>query len=177
MKLVQMANEAGGKDNITVQLVEFVISIKKEEKQNKGLHKKIFLTTGLSVIVILAVLLTAYFIFFKEDKINKGSTNKIQQIDSAAQDDIILPLVPAAPESTPGVQPQVPPTQPAQTPMQKPPVQVPVPPIQVSPSPMPQIPAQPTQESNSPTVENPQSEGSQVEIEANPTGNAPGVEQ
>jgi protein phosphatase len=64
MNLVQMANEAGVKDNITVQLVEFAVSIKKEGAQEKALNKKRLLAAGLSVIFILAaVSLTVYFVF------------------------------------------------------------------------------------------------------------------
>jgi protein phosphatase len=79
MKLVQMANEAGGKDNITVQLVEFAVSTPKDKTQNKELNKKLFLVTGLAVVVILVVLLTAYFIFFRkysDGKVDSNETNK-----------------------------------------------------------------------------------------------------
>jgi protein phosphatase len=86
-KLVETANEAGGKDNITVQLVEFAVSTKKEETKNKKLNKNLFLAIGLAVIGILAVLCIAYFIFFGKDKGGKGDTNETVTTEDVAQDD------------------------------------------------------------------------------------------
>ena len=74
-KLVKMANEAGGKDNITVQLVEFAVSTK-NEKPKKESAKKPFLAAGLAVIVILAALLMAYIILFEKNKTDKGDSNE-----------------------------------------------------------------------------------------------------
>jgi hypothetical protein len=71
--LVEMANEAGGKDNITVQLVEFAVSTKKEETKNKGSNKKLFLAIGLAIAAILAVLLIAYFVFLGKNKTRDSS--------------------------------------------------------------------------------------------------------
>jgi protein phosphatase len=84
MKLVQMANEAGGKDNITVQLVEFAVSSKKETK-NRGSKKKLFLVAGLSAIVILTVLVVC-FVFVKKDNADKGALNEIEQTPPAVQE-------------------------------------------------------------------------------------------
>jgi serine/threonine protein phosphatase PrpC len=88
-KLVEMANEAGGKDNITVQLVEFAVSTKKEKTKNKESNKKPFLAAGLAAVVILAVLLTAYFIFFRKDKAEKNDSNETVQTEGAVQVEII----------------------------------------------------------------------------------------
>jgi protein phosphatase len=88
-KLVEMANEAGGKDNITVQLVEFAVAAKKENPKNKESNKKLFLAAGLAVIVILAVLLTLYFIFFGKNKIEKGDSNENQQMEHTVQGETI----------------------------------------------------------------------------------------
>jgi protein phosphatase len=49
-KLVQMANEAGGKDNITVQVVEFAVSTKSAKKVNKKPAKRLFLFGGLILL-------------------------------------------------------------------------------------------------------------------------------
>jgi protein phosphatase len=85
MKLVEMANEAGGKDNITVQLVEFAVSIKKEKAKNKESNKKPFLVIGLAVIVILAVLLIVSFFFFGKNKTDKGDSSEIVQMEPTTQ--------------------------------------------------------------------------------------------
>jgi protein phosphatase len=82
-KLIQMANEAGGKDNITVQLVEFAVSSKKETKI-RGSKKRLFLVAGLSAIVILMVLVV-YFVFVKKDNADKGALNEIKQTPPAVQ--------------------------------------------------------------------------------------------
>ncbi|GHU17017.1 hypothetical protein FACS1894163_07410 [Spirochaetia bacterium] len=89
-KLVQMANEAGGKDNITVQLVEFAVSSKKGETQNKEVNIKLLLAVGLAGIAFLAVLLIAYFILFGKDKVNKDDVNETVQMERSVQDDTIL---------------------------------------------------------------------------------------
>jgi protein phosphatase len=77
-KLVEMANEAGGKDNITVQLVEFAVSTPKENAKNNALNKKPFSVAGLAIIVILAaalaVLLIAGFIFLGKNKTERGDS-------------------------------------------------------------------------------------------------------
>jgi serine/threonine protein phosphatase PrpC len=83
-RLVQMANEAGGKDNITVQLVEFAVSSKKETK-NRGSKKKLFFVAGLSAIVILTVLVV-YFVFVKKDNADRGALNEIEQTPPAVQE-------------------------------------------------------------------------------------------
>jgi hypothetical protein len=85
MKLVEMANEAGGKDNITVQLVEFAVSIKKEKAKNKESNKKPSLAIGLAIIVILAILLIAYFLFFLKNKTDKSDSNEIVQMERTDQ--------------------------------------------------------------------------------------------
>jgi serine/threonine protein phosphatase PrpC len=88
-KLVEMANEAGGKDNITVQLVEFAVSTKKEKTKNKKLNKKMFLAIGLAVTVILVALLMAYVIFFEKNKADNGDSYKQLTVESAVQAGII----------------------------------------------------------------------------------------
>jgi protein phosphatase len=84
-KLVEMANEAGGRDNITVQLVEFAVSIKKEETKNKSSSKKPFFAIGLAVIAVLAVLVVVCFIFFGKNKTDKNDSNEIAQVEPAVQ--------------------------------------------------------------------------------------------
>ncbi|GHU12588.1 hypothetical protein FACS1894161_1150 [Spirochaetia bacterium] len=160
MKLVQMANEAGGKDNITVQLVEFAVSIKKEDTHNKGINKKLLLTTGISVIVIITVLLAAYVVFFEENNADEDVSNESVPTEPAVQNKNPLPT-PATEESTPPVQPPAPqiPAQPAQ-----PPAPSAETPVQLPPTPPAQPPAPAP---NPPSVEIPQIEGSQVEVEIN----------
>jgi protein phosphatase len=75
-KLVQMANEAGGKDNITVQLVEFAVSSKKDENQNKKLNQKILTGIGLAVIVILAVVIACFLLWKNGYRIVKNTGGK-----------------------------------------------------------------------------------------------------
>jgi serine/threonine protein phosphatase PrpC len=89
MKLVEMANAAGGKDNITVQLVEFAVSTRKEEPKHKKTGKKPFLVIGLAVIVVLAALSTAYFIFFGKNKTDKADLNETAQTESIIQAETI----------------------------------------------------------------------------------------
>jgi serine/threonine protein phosphatase PrpC len=83
-KLVEMANEAGGKDNITVQLVEFVVSTQKEKIKNKESNKKPFHAAGLAIIVILAAVLAALiiacFIFLGKNKAEKDDSNENEKV-------------------------------------------------------------------------------------------------
>jgi hypothetical protein len=76
MKLVEMANEAGGKDNITVQLVEFAVSTAKEEPKHKKTGKNPFLVIGLAVVVVLAVFSTAYYFLLGKNKADKADSSK-----------------------------------------------------------------------------------------------------
>jgi protein phosphatase len=85
-KLVQVANEAGGKDNITVQLVEFAVSFNKKAAKGK-LNKKLVITAALSVIVILAALLIACFIFLGKDNADKADSTETEQTQPPVQDD------------------------------------------------------------------------------------------
>jgi protein phosphatase len=62
-KLVQMANESGGKDNITVELVEFAVSTVVAHKQNKKHPKRLIFFGGL--ILIILVILGACFGLYK----------------------------------------------------------------------------------------------------------------
>jgi hypothetical protein len=89
-KLVQMANEAGGKDNITVELVEFAVSTKNGGVQNKESNKKLFLSIGVSVIVILAVLVIAYFFVFRKIGTDKNEALETVKIERTDQDETIL---------------------------------------------------------------------------------------
>ncbi|GHV31064.1 hypothetical protein AGMMS4952_19050 [Spirochaetia bacterium] len=91
-KLVQMANEAGGKDNITVELVEFAVSTRNGGVQNKESNKKVFLSIGVSVIVILAVLVTAYFFVFRKIGTDKNEAPETVKVERTAQDETIQVL-------------------------------------------------------------------------------------
>jgi hypothetical protein len=82
-KLVEMANEAGGKDNITVQLVEFAVSTKKEETKNKGAAKKPFLAIGF--IALAALLIAACFIFWGRNKRKQDDSDAKAQIEHTVQ--------------------------------------------------------------------------------------------
>jgi cytoskeletal protein RodZ len=83
--LVEMANEAGGKDNITVQLVEFAVSTKKEEAKQKKSNKNPFFAIGLAVIVVMAVLLIAYVFLFQKKKTDKSIQNETAQAAPVVQ--------------------------------------------------------------------------------------------
>jgi protein phosphatase len=73
-KLVQMANEAGGKDNITVELVEFAVSTAKSPVRKRTINKKTLkrvIIVGCSILVILGVLGIGFALGF----ITKSNTN------------------------------------------------------------------------------------------------------
>jgi protein phosphatase len=161
MKLVQMANEAGGKDNITVQLVEFAVSTQRDKTQNKELNKKLFFVTSLAVVVILAVLLTAYFIFFgkyNDVRVDPNETKK----ESPVPDDIDKKGKDLS-ATQKSAQPAQNLTPSAQTPTQT----------------QEQVTASPEQApiNNNTGVEPSQNDGSQIESEVNSTGNDSGIGQ
>jgi FtsZ-interacting cell division protein ZipA len=175
-----MANEAGGKDNITVQLVEFAVSIKQNKTQNKGLNKNLFFVTGLAVIVVLVVLIMAYSIFFRKDNAVEVDSNKTERTGSSVQNDTDrnekdLSTDPEIAKDESPVQilepPAQAPTPPAQTP--EPPKQAPTPSVQTpesptqAPTPPAQTPEPPTQ-APTPPVPTPSAEA--------PMGNEPTVE-
>ncbi|GMO22034.1 MAG: hypothetical protein Ta2B_00940 [Termitinemataceae bacterium] len=58
-KLILMANEAGGKDNITVQLVEFAVSTAKTKKTNQNSAKFLNKKISKKIIVLGTVILAA----------------------------------------------------------------------------------------------------------------------
>jgi hypothetical protein len=157
-----MANEAGGKDNITVQLVEFAVSIKPDKKQNKGLSKKIFLVTGLAVIFVLVVLITAYSIFFRKDNAIEVESNGTVRTESPVQNDTDRNGKDSSTD------PEIPkdevPAPPAQTP--EPPKQAPTPPV---PTPSAEAPI-----NDEPTVETPQNGVSPDEVNQTGSGSETG---
>ncbi|MDR1149133.1 MAG: Stp1/IreP family PP2C-type Ser/Thr phosphatase [Spirochaetaceae bacterium] len=83
-KLVEMANEAGGKDNITVQLVEFVVSTQNKKINNKASNKNLYRAASLAIIVILAAvfaaLIIAAFIFLGKNKAEKDDSNENEKV-------------------------------------------------------------------------------------------------
>jgi protein phosphatase len=86
-QLVQMANEAGGKDNITVELVEFAVSSVKEGTKEKKANR-IFLLGGL--LIVLLALVVFGFVFFKKGysiKINTPNKETIQQTETTIQEE------------------------------------------------------------------------------------------
>jgi serine/threonine protein phosphatase PrpC len=89
-KLVEMANEAGGKDNITVQLVEFVVSTQKKETKNTGAAKKPFLAIGF--IALAALLIAACFIFWGRNKRKQDDSDGKTQIERTVQVETISPV-------------------------------------------------------------------------------------
>jgi protein phosphatase len=122
--LVQMANAAGGKDNITVQLVEFAVS-SKGKVPGRHLNKKLFIAAGLSMAVILAALLAGYSIFFGQNSADKDASAETAHPQPSVQDDAspetkdenVPAFIPQLPEPAPAPDPQ---------PEQKPPPQAPV---------------------------------------------------
>ncbi|GHV20932.1 hypothetical protein FACS189494_05570 [Spirochaetia bacterium] len=74
-KLVQMANEAGGKDNITVELVEFAVSTSKTKNNHKK-TTKVFNKKIIIIIVVVLAVLGACFAFYKNGF-------RIERIDSS----------------------------------------------------------------------------------------------
>jgi hypothetical protein len=90
-KLVEMANEAGGKDNITVQLIEFVVSTQKMEAKNKGASPKPFLAIGLSALA--ALLIVACFILLEKNKRKQDDSDENAQIERTVQVVAVAPVV------------------------------------------------------------------------------------
>ncbi|GHT91383.1 hypothetical protein FACS1894140_1900 [Spirochaetia bacterium] len=88
-KLVQMANEAGGKDNITVELVEFAVSSGHGKTQKKGVNKKLFLAIGVAVIAILAIGFIVYLKPFGKQNTPANEPTQALQTDIADKDDAI----------------------------------------------------------------------------------------
>ncbi|GMO14780.1 MAG: hypothetical protein Pg6A_00650 [Termitinemataceae bacterium] len=82
-KLVEMANEAGGKDNITVQLVEFAVSTAKEKTNKTKLNIKPLLVIGSAVIVVLAALLIVCFVLLGKNKAESAGSNETAPVEPA----------------------------------------------------------------------------------------------
>jgi protein phosphatase len=106
-RLVQMANEAGGRDNITVQLLEFAVSSQKSTKDTR-LNKKLLLVAGFVVVVILAVFLTVAVFSGKGNTDDEALNETVQELTPSAQQPIQPTQQPAPP-----AQPSAPPAQPS----------------------------------------------------------------
>jgi hypothetical protein len=89
-KLVEMANEAGGKDNITVQLVEFAVSTPNEETKNKGTAKKPFLAIGLSALA--ALLIVSCFILLGKNKRKQDDSDEKAPMEHTIQVETVSPV-------------------------------------------------------------------------------------
>jgi protein phosphatase len=94
-KLVEMANEAGGKDNITVQLVEFAVSTQKDKTKNGKANKPPFLAIGF--VLLAALLIAAGFIFWKKNRGKQAVSDEKAQIERTVQvatiPDVTIPVL------------------------------------------------------------------------------------
>jgi hypothetical protein len=91
-KLVEMANEAGGKDNITVQLVEFAVSTPSEETKNKEVAKKPFLAIGFIVLAALLIAAACFIFFGGRNKRKQDDSDEKAQIERTVQVETISPV-------------------------------------------------------------------------------------
>jgi serine/threonine protein phosphatase PrpC len=89
-KLVQMANEAGGVDNITVQLVEFAVSSASSATTSKKVNALPPLIAA-AVLVFLAAVLIIFFVFFRKGKPVSNTANGPQD-DTEKNFLVIFPL-------------------------------------------------------------------------------------
>ncbi|MCM1110106.1 MAG: Stp1/IreP family PP2C-type Ser/Thr phosphatase [Clostridium sp.] len=82
-KLVRMANEAGGVDNISVELVEFADL--PGTKQNLLAEKKKMATIGICAALLVIALLAVWFVFIRDTKSTDPATgDETQTADTTA---------------------------------------------------------------------------------------------
>lgn len=78
IKLVNLANERGGKDNITVQVVKVLTG--KKYKSNKKINKKIFQIA--SAVILIILFFASLFIFTQTEFFNKNVKKLWTETDS-----------------------------------------------------------------------------------------------